>query len=179
MVKNPPANAGGARELGSVPGVGRFPGGGRGNPLHYSCLENPMDRGHRELQSIGSQRVGHDWRDLAQHTRICIVYDLKVFLVNEERRIMQLIWDYATNLGDCDCIREGGKGERTCFSKKWDLRDSSSGWKWRNVSVSWVLRNKWDGIKNIRKPCGFMYQNFINFFIPVLSRFNYLNIIEH
>ena len=45
MVKNPPANAGDARDLGSVPGLGRSPGEGNGNPLQYSCLENPMDRG--------------------------------------------------------------------------------------------------------------------------------------
>ena len=44
-VKNLPANAGDIRELGSVPGLGRSPGGGHGNPFHYSCLENPMDRG--------------------------------------------------------------------------------------------------------------------------------------
>ena len=42
MVKNPPANAG---DSSSIPGLGRFPGGGNGNPLLYSCLENPMDRG--------------------------------------------------------------------------------------------------------------------------------------
>ena len=42
MVKNPPANAG---DVGSIPGLGRSPGGGHGNPLQYSCLENPMDRG--------------------------------------------------------------------------------------------------------------------------------------
>jgi len=42
VVKNPPANAGGA---GSIPGSGRSPGGGNGNPLEYSCLGNPMDRG--------------------------------------------------------------------------------------------------------------------------------------
>ena len=41
-VKNPPANAG---DLGSIPGWERAPGGGNGNPLRYSCLENPMDRG--------------------------------------------------------------------------------------------------------------------------------------
>ena len=34
-----------AKDLGSIPGLGRFPGGGRGNPLQYSCLEKPMDRG--------------------------------------------------------------------------------------------------------------------------------------
>ena len=41
MVKNPPANAG---DAGSIPGLGRSPGEGNGNPLQYSCLENPMDR---------------------------------------------------------------------------------------------------------------------------------------
>ena len=42
MVKNPPANAG---DAGSIPGLGRSPGGGNDNPLQYYCLENPMDRG--------------------------------------------------------------------------------------------------------------------------------------
>ena len=45
MVKNPPANAGDIRDVGSIPGFGRFPGGGHGNPLLYSCLKNPMDTG--------------------------------------------------------------------------------------------------------------------------------------
>ena len=42
MIKNPLANAG---EVGSIPGSGRSPGEGNGNPLQYSCLENPRDRG--------------------------------------------------------------------------------------------------------------------------------------
>ena len=45
MVKNPPVNAGGAREEGSISGSGRYPGGGDGSPLQYSCLGNPMERG--------------------------------------------------------------------------------------------------------------------------------------
>ena len=45
VVKNPPANAGGARDVGSIFGSGRSPGEGKGNPLQYSCLGNPMDRG--------------------------------------------------------------------------------------------------------------------------------------
>ena len=45
MVKNLPANAGDARDAGSIPGTGRSPGVGNGNPLQYSCLENPMNRG--------------------------------------------------------------------------------------------------------------------------------------
>ena len=57
VVKNPPASAGDIRDMNSIPGLGRPPGGGHGNPLQYSCLENPMDRGvwratvHRFTQS--------------------------------------------------------------------------------------------------------------------------------
>ena len=45
VVKNPPANVGDIRDAGSIPGSGRSPGGGNSNPLQYSSLENPMDRG--------------------------------------------------------------------------------------------------------------------------------------
>ena len=59
--KEPTAIAG---YVGSVPGSGRSPGGGHGNSLQYSCLENPMDRG--AWRATVSHRVGHDWSDLAQ-----------------------------------------------------------------------------------------------------------------
>ena len=45
VVRNPPTKAGDKRDAVSIPGSGRSPGGGHGNPLQYSCLENPMDRG--------------------------------------------------------------------------------------------------------------------------------------
>ena len=45
VVKNPPANAEDIRDMGLIPGLGRSPGGGRGNRLQYSYLENPLDRG--------------------------------------------------------------------------------------------------------------------------------------
>ena len=45
MVKNLPASVGDVRDMGSIPGLGRLPGGGNGNPLQYSCLENSLDRG--------------------------------------------------------------------------------------------------------------------------------------
>ena len=47
VVKNPPANAGSTRDVGSIPGSGRSPGAGNSNPLQYSCLENP--HGQRSL----------------------------------------------------------------------------------------------------------------------------------
>ena len=45
VIKNPPADAEDMRDSGSMSGSGRSPGGGNGNPVQYSCLENPMDRG--------------------------------------------------------------------------------------------------------------------------------------
>ena len=45
MVKNSPTNAGDVRDVDSIPGSGRFPGEGNGNPLQYSCLESSVDRG--------------------------------------------------------------------------------------------------------------------------------------
>ena len=65
VVKNPPANAGDLRDKGSIPGSGRSPGRGHGNPLLYSCWRIPWTKEPGGLQSIGSQRVRHDWSDSA------------------------------------------------------------------------------------------------------------------
>ena len=53
VLKNPPANAGAAGDMGSIPGLGRFPGGGNGNPLQYSCLGNLKDRGAWQATAHG------------------------------------------------------------------------------------------------------------------------------
>ena len=59
VVKNLPANVG---DTGSISGLGRSPGKGNGNPLQYSCLVNPMDRGAWQAYSpLGCKRVGQDW----------------------------------------------------------------------------------------------------------------------
>ena len=59
-VKSPPARAGDIQDAGSVSGSARSSGGGNGQPLQYSCLENPMDRGAWWATVIESQRAGHD-----------------------------------------------------------------------------------------------------------------------
>ena len=87
LVKNPSASARDARDMGSVPGSGRSPGGGNGNPLQSSCLENPMDReawvgyspwGPTELETTKS--------DLTQWTRIDAELQTIVY------RLFQLLW---------------------------------------------------------------------------------------
>ena len=61
VVKNPPVNAGEARDTGSTLGLGRAPGGSHNNPLQFSCLENPMDRGAWRATVHG---VANSWAQL-------------------------------------------------------------------------------------------------------------------
>ena len=67
VVKNPPANAGESRDAGLIPGSGIFPEGGSGNPLQYSCLENP----HGQRILVGYSPWGHkesDTTEMTEHT---------------------------------------------------------------------------------------------------------------
>ena len=65
-VKNPPANAGDIRDVGSTPGSGRSPAGGHDNPLQYFCLGNPMDR---EAWQAVVQKITKSWTQLSnKHT---------------------------------------------------------------------------------------------------------------
>ena len=65
MVKNPPASAGDAGEVGSIPGLGRFSTGGNGNPLQYSCLGNTVDKG---VWWATVQRVAKSQTQLSMYT---------------------------------------------------------------------------------------------------------------
>ena len=67
VLKNPLANAGDVRDAGSIPGLGRSPGGGHGNPLQYSCLENPMDRGAWWATVHGVAKNRTQMRQLGTH----------------------------------------------------------------------------------------------------------------
>ena len=66
VVTNPPANAGDARSMGLIPGTGRYPEEGNGNPLQYSCLRNPMDRGAWQATVHG---VAKSWTQLSSYTQ--------------------------------------------------------------------------------------------------------------
>ena len=63
VVKNPPANAGDARNVGLIPGLGRSPGGGNGYPLQSSCRENSLDRGTWQFTVHG---VAKSWTRLKE-----------------------------------------------------------------------------------------------------------------
>ena len=61
-----------AGDVGSMPGLGRSPGGGNGNPLQYPCLENPKDRGALQLQSMGLQESDMTWRLNNNHATLAL-----------------------------------------------------------------------------------------------------------
>ena len=69
VVKKSPANAGNIRDTGLIPGPGRSPGGGHGNPFQYSCLKNPIDRGAwwATVHRVAKSRTWLKW--LSTHTR--------------------------------------------------------------------------------------------------------------
>ena len=69
VVRNPPANAGDVGHEGLVPGSGRLPGGGHGNPLQYSCPENPMDRGAWWATVHGVTKSQTQLKRLSPHSR--------------------------------------------------------------------------------------------------------------
>ena len=77
VVNNSPANAGGIRDAGSIPGSGRSPGGWQGNPLQYFCLENPTDRGAwwATVHSVTEL----DTTEETWHTRTCI-YSIYMYI---------------------------------------------------------------------------------------------------
>ena len=64
--KESQAKAGDVTDMDSIPGLGRSPGGGHGDPLHYSCLENPMDRGAWRPTAHSVTKSPTDWRNLAR-----------------------------------------------------------------------------------------------------------------
>ena len=80
VVKNPSANAG---DTGLIPGSGRSPGRGNGNPLQYSCLENPMDRGAWRATVHGVQRVRYGW--VTEHYQECLIWLCRAVMTGEEK----------------------------------------------------------------------------------------------
>ena len=77
VVKNLPANAGDTRNLGSVPGLGRSPGAGNGNPLQHSCLESSMDRGAWQATVHGVAKSQTGLRD--EHTHVSHEFNPLIF----------------------------------------------------------------------------------------------------
>ena len=80
VVKNPPANAGDVRDKGSIPGSIRSTGGGNGNPLQCSCLENPMDWGIWWAHRVTKSQTQLKWFS-TEHSTTC-EYKCKIFQHN-------------------------------------------------------------------------------------------------
>ena len=97
VVKNLPARARNVRDPGSVPESGRSPGGGNGNPLQYSCLKNPMDKGACQAAIHGAAKSQTRLSTAHTHTDTHHVYHrnfvkFKTFLCGNECKLIQPLW---------------------------------------------------------------------------------------
>ena len=121
-------NAGDIRDAGSIPESGS-PGGCHGNPLQYSFLENPMDRGAWRATVHRSQRIGHDWSDLAcPHAA-----SFKFFVYSFKKHLMKVY-----------CVPHGGL-------RAWDIKGNSvARIKGAYKIAGWHLASK--------LPCSVIYQ---------------------
>ena len=111
VVKNPPPSAGDRGDTGLIPGSGRSPEGGQGNPLQYFHLENSMDRWSWWATVHGSQRVGCDWSDWAR------IYGKKLQYFHLENSMDRGSW-WATvheSQSDMTEVTEHAYVERTYF----------------------------------------------------------------
>ena len=108
MVKNPPANAGDIRDAGLIPGSGRSPGGGHGNPPQHSCLENPMDRGAWRATVHGVTKSGMRLKRLSIHTCVGIMHPEmpRMLLSPSEAAYSQLLIDTGRK-GHLGCLNLG------------------------------------------------------------------------
>ena len=90
VVNNPPAHSGDVGDLGSIPGWGRPPGVGNGNPLQYSRLANPMDRGAWQATVHRVSRAGHNRAPAPEHTddNIIPVYQIKELRIEKLNNLL-------------------------------------------------------------------------------------------
>ena len=91
VVKNPPANAGDIRDRSSIPGSGRSPVGEKGNPLQYSCLENPMDRGAWQTTVHRVAKSRRQMKQLSTHTSEGILVTQTIVKACSPKRIIGLL----------------------------------------------------------------------------------------
>ena len=102
VVKNPPANAGDARSSSLIPGSGRSPGVGNGNPFRYSCLGNPMDRGAWWTPVHELQRVGHYWAH--EHNKVAEFCESFLWITGPGGGVGYLLKLQQTSLDRIKCI---------------------------------------------------------------------------
>ena len=119
VVKNPPANTGDTREAGSIPGLGRSPGVGNGNPLQYSCLENSVDRGDwwATVYVVTKSRTQlSDWaQQLTIHIQHCISLKWPLLFMAHEiiELIYQTLWISWDNVKKTEETLDWKTGHRT------------------------------------------------------------------
>ena len=159
VVKSPSANAGDLRDTGSIPGSGRSPGGGHGNPLQYSCPENPM--GRRAWQATVHRVAESDTTEATQQARM---HQERETAYSRWRRCWMLAYQWHDHLG---LLPETRWTLRTCRSV--GLSIMSRGWgSIANLSPeAKICQAVWS---NSRRVKGYLRLDFLKNYLFLMKR---------
>ena len=112
VVKNSPA----MQDTREIPGSGRSPGEGNGNLLQHSCLRHPTDRGAWQLQSMGSQRVGHDWATNTSTSTLKALYEISGTITKDTIPKRSKYWMYLSIYETITACKTGFQEQRSASS---------------------------------------------------------------
>ena len=158
VIKSPPASAADVRDMVSIARLGRFPGGGYGNPLQYSCLENPMDRG--------------DWRSIVH--RVAQSHTWLKWLAAAAKSLQSC-------LTLCDPIDGSPPGSPIpgilqARTLEWVAISFSNAWKWKvkgkSLSCVWLLATPWTTAYQAPPSMGFSRQEYWSR-VPLAHRYSF------
>ena len=141
MVRNPLANAGDVIGAGLIPGLGRFPGGGNGNPLQHSSLENPMDRGgwRATVHKVAESWTWLKWLSM-QHT-------------NESRMLVMsstfqaLFYHFLGSRNICYCLEDLVSSDRWKINSPWCSGSAFGKTVTVWAGIDWNV-HRWEGVIN-------------------------------
>ena len=165
VVKNLPASAGDVRDRGSIPGSGRSPGGGHGNPLQYSCLENPTDRGtwwatvHRAAKSwtwLKWLNI-HPYNEMGVLTALGVQTDTEAPWDHWEPRFFLAFLSTNLNLNSMNILSCDNDGWSTPVfpagfqaGSKWKMKMQSSHENWIHFFKGFIyLFSSWEAIQQL------------------------------
>ena len=147
LVKNLPANAGDTRDVGSIPGLERSPGEGNGNPLQYSHLENPMDRGAWGLKKLDTteQLSTHAWGSEWEMPigLSCYIFCFNLTVLNLDWSLELPLLDSAWDIQICSY-----QCHKNTFENKWRVAQESLETSWVSRCTFWFKDLIWRKILN-------------------------------
>ena len=158
VVKDLPTNAGVRRDVGSIPGSGRSPGAGYGNPIQYSCLENPMDRGTWQATVHGVAKSQTWLKGLSTHSHVCVY--IPAAAAAKSLQSCPTLCDPI----DGSPLGSPNPGILQARTLEWVAISFSNAWRWKvkvkSLHLVWLLATPWTAAYQAPPSMGFARQEY-------------------